>query len=195
MSDALTLALAILILIALSSAGSWLIEKTLTTKPTAREPSPEKSASPFGAWELVAAAGILTLVAAIAVPNLYHAKMAADEAYTIGALRNLNTALLQYQTTYGTLPKSLNELGPSPSDAPSRKAAGLIDKQLASGTKNGYRFVYQVSDTGEWQQGKNYSILAEPVQTSSRQLRVFRTSDDQRIEAKSLSDSEFKLLF
>jgi ketosteroid isomerase-like protein len=66
--------------------------------------------------------------------NIAQAQTAANESSAVAALRTLNTALVTYASMFGKgFPSTLGELG---------GAAGLIDATLASGTKNGYTFVY-----------------------------------------------------
>ncbi|MFQ5799894.1 MAG: M48 family metallopeptidase [Bacteroidota bacterium] len=62
------------------------------------------------------------------------AQLASNESSTIGWLTTLVTALITYESTYGSYPRGLVELGP--------KKAYLIDAELAAGSKSGYRFVY-----------------------------------------------------
>jgi len=86
---------------------------------------------------------ILIFAAAIAIPNILRARMVADEASAIGALRSINEAELKYASTYQNgFTSSLDALGgkdyqPSNCDNPL-----LIDSSLANGTEYGYAFTY-----------------------------------------------------
>ena len=74
------------------------------------------------------------IIAAIAIPNLLASRRAANEGSAIYALRKISTAETVYQSTrdtYGTL----DQLA----------ADGLIDPELASGARHGYRFKITVS--------------------------------------------------
>ncbi|HJZ63275.1 MAG TPA: DUF4349 domain-containing protein [Candidatus Acidoferrum sp.] len=110
---------------------------------------------------LVWAAGIgaaCLLLAAIFIPNLIKSKMAANESSTVGSLRTLNTATIAYTTEHGHLPLTLQSL------------EGEIDATLASGTKSGYRYIYQPY-------GNRYIISAEPVEPSKTGSRSFSTDE------------------
>jgi hypothetical protein len=61
----------------------------------------------------------------------------------VSDLRTLDTAELIYSSTYsGGFGPDLRSLGLAAGAQPSPKCAGLVDDELASGTKGGYRFTY-----------------------------------------------------
>ena len=148
-------------------------EKTLNKKEAEVE---IKKRGPSFSWlEGLIVASIVLTISAIAVPNLLRSRMAANEASAIGAVRTLNTALVTYQTEYGSFPTSLDQLasGEQP----------LIDQVLATGEKYGYRFEYRP----EWvrKDGQKifvgYSTLAKP-EDKNRGTRLYRSSDSGVIE-------------
>src|SRR5712692_3684710 len=108
----------------------------------------------------------LMIIAAIAIPNLLRAKMAANEASAVGSLRIINRAVVMYAAKYGSLPPSLAVLGPPPNGSGSANAADLIDSVLASGTKSGYAFVYMVH-------GTEYGVMANPMTEGTTGTRYF----------------------
>jgi type II secretory pathway pseudopilin PulG len=122
---------------------------------------------------------IILIVAAIAIPNLLRAKMAANEASAVGSLRTLNVATLTYSTTYGRFPTNLSNLGPTATGArASADTAGLVDPVLANGIKRGYVFHYEVSQTtglDEKNEINGYTITADPVRPGSTGQRHFFT--------------------
>jgi len=88
-------------------------------------------------------------------------KLPANEAEIAGDLRALHTACVSYGVAYGIgYPAGLSDLGPS--TKLDRHGAGLIDGELASGTKHGYGFTYA---PGKPAAGKvsMYTIHADPV--------------------------------
>jgi type IV pilus assembly protein PilA len=119
----------------------------------------------LGYLGLVALPFIL-IIAAIAIPNLLRAKMAADEASATGSVRNLISAEISYQTTN---PKAgftckLSDLG----------SAGLIDSSLVSGQKSGYVFTLQ--NCGADNEGdpiSKFQITASPATPNSSGVRAF----------------------
>ena len=53
----------------------------------------------FSLIELLIVVAIILIIAAIAIPNLLRAKMAANEASAVASLRTYNTSIVAYQTT------------------------------------------------------------------------------------------------
>ena len=52
----------------------------------------------FSLIELLIVVAIILIIAAIAIPNLLKAKMAANESSAAAAIRNINTAQVSYST-------------------------------------------------------------------------------------------------
>jgi len=75
----------------------------------------------FSLIELLIVVAIILIIASIALPNLLRAKMAANEASAVSALRMLNTKAVAHSTTYGGYPAHLTALGPA--TTPSSTAA------------------------------------------------------------------------
>jgi len=99
----------------------------------------------FSLIELLIVVAVILIIAAIAIPNLLRSRIAANEASVVGSLRTLNTSEVTYNTTYPSVgfACSLGLLGPPASGATaSSSAAGLIDSNLAGGTKSGYSFAF-----------------------------------------------------
>src|SRR5271170_3027373 len=85
----------------------------------------------------------ILIVAAIAIPNLLRARMAANEASAVGSVRIIETASISYQATYSNgFPPGLAAMGGVGTGNASCDHAQLIDPILASGQKSGYEFVY-----------------------------------------------------
>src|SRR5438309_12092922 len=97
----------------------------------------------FSLIELLIVVAIILIIAAIAIPNLLRAKIAANQASAVGSLRTLHTACIAYSTSYGTFPSALTNLGPLASSGPaSSTSADLIDSVLSGGTKSGYKLKF-----------------------------------------------------
>jgi prepilin-type N-terminal cleavage/methylation domain-containing protein len=98
----------------------------------------------FSILELLIVVGIILIVAAIAIPNLLKARVAANEASAVGSLRAIDSAQIGYLQIYpdiGTYACQLSYLGPPLGGGPANSTASdLIDVQLASGIKSGYSF-------------------------------------------------------
>ena len=92
----------------------------------------------FSLIELLIVVAIILIIAAIAIPNLLRARIAANEASAVGSIRTLNTSEVTYSSTYGTGFAPLANLGgPAPCVAAAATAC-LIDPVLTTGTKTGY---------------------------------------------------------
>lgn len=86
---------------------------------------------------------IFLILAAIAIPNLLRARMAANEASAVGALRTIDTAAITYSATYGNgFPPTLMTMDGGEIAPESCDHAHLIDQSLASGIRYGYVFTY-----------------------------------------------------
>ncbi len=95
----------------------------------------------FSLIELLIVVAIILIIAAIAVPNLIRARIAANQASAVDSLRTLDSTATAYYNTYEDgYPGSLGVLGPA--GGPSCNAAGMIDPTLASGQKSGYSFAW-----------------------------------------------------
>ena len=68
----------------------------------------------FSLIELLIVVAIILIIAAIAIPNLLRARIAANEASAVSAIRTINTAEVSYQSAYPTVGYSttLGRLGP-----------------------------------------------------------------------------------
>lgn len=113
------------------------------------------------------------IIAAIAIPNLLRARIAANEASAVGNIRTLNTAEDTYSQSYPQVgfACSLSQLGGEQSNANSL-SAGLIDKHLMSSVKSGYRFRLGGCTVAD---GKfdTYRLSAEPIQQGTSGTRSF----------------------
>src|SRR5947199_9352332 len=105
----------------------------------------------FSLIELLIVVAIILIIAAIAIPNLLRARIAANEASAAQSLRLINTAEFAYNAAYPNLGYStdLASLGGAPPCLPSSAHACLLDNVLASAIpgsagKSGYVF----ADTG-----------------------------------------------
>jgi prepilin-type N-terminal cleavage/methylation domain-containing protein len=96
----------------------------------------------FSLIELLVVVAIILIIAAIAIPNLLQARVAANESSAVSSLRTITIAQISYNDNYPTVgfAPALTNLGGTSCDTPDQNGACLIDSLLASGTKNGYTF-------------------------------------------------------
>jgi hypothetical protein len=113
----------------------------------------------------VAAIPFILIIAAIAIPNLLRAKVAANEASAVGALRTYSFALGTYSSTCPKIgfPTSLANLGHG---APGGcEHAGVLDGIFAREmpVRSGYIFHYSAGTPNNLGQATRFSISAEPM--------------------------------
>ena len=99
----------------------------------------------FSLIELLIVVAIILIIAAIAIPNLLRAKIAANEASAVGSTRTIVTAEISFSNSFQIGPTALINLqtpvGGCPAGGAAVGAACLIDSNLAGGQKSGYKFV------------------------------------------------------
>jgi len=126
----------------------------------------------FSLIELLIVVAIILIIASIAIPNLLRARMSANEASAVAAVRTINTAQISYNSAYPTVgyAGTLAALGGTNCNPPSPASACLIDTQLASGTKSGYTFTLTgVVGTP----AATYQIIAAPISPNQTGVRYF----------------------
>ena len=141
----------------------------------------------FSLIELLIVVAIILIIAAIAIPNLLRARMAANEASAVASVRTVNTAEITYRSTYPTVgfATALTNLGGALGVAcvPSSTTACLIDAVLSSNGypansgKSGYKFT---TGTGTAAVGVNigYTVLAVPITVNQTGIRAFCAEED-----------------
>lgn len=105
---------------------------------------PRRNAAGFSLIELLIVVAIILIIAAIAIPNLLRAKIAADESSAASSVRRIATAEVAYNASYPTVgyASTLAYLGgPDTGCAPSSTTACILDSVLASGSKSGYQLL------------------------------------------------------
>ncbi|HSB75603.1 MAG TPA: prepilin-type N-terminal cleavage/methylation domain-containing protein [Terriglobales bacterium] len=139
----------------------------------------------FSLIELLIVVAIILIIAAIAIPNLLRARIAANESSAVSSLRTINTAEVSYTTAYPTVGYSANlvSLGPGAGNttcgaAPASTAACLIDSVLAGGTKSGYSFGYAGAAGAAGTQLVTYGAGAIPLSFNQTGVRQFCSAED-----------------
>ncbi len=117
----------------------------------------------FSLIELLIVVAIILIIAAIAIPNLLKARIAANQASAVGSLRTIVTSEVGYQSSYGTYSATLGALGGAQPCTSSSTTACLIDQTLATATaaatpKSGYYFTYTPAAGNT-----AFTVVAEPA--------------------------------
>ncbi len=121
----------------------------------------------FSLIELLIVVSIILIIAAIAIPGLLKARIAANQSSAVESLRTILTAESSYMTTYGNYAPTILALGSPaacvPGTPPTSTQFCFIDATLAAATtaatgKSGYYFVYAPGAGNV-----TFTINAEPV--------------------------------
>jgi prepilin-type N-terminal cleavage/methylation domain-containing protein len=128
----------------------------------------------FSLVEILVVVMVLLIIAAIAIPNLVHGKMRANEAAAVASVKTINTAEYMYNTAYPEVgySSSLAKLGSNGSscDQPTSSNACLImDEALTSGIKSGY--VFEVVGDGN-KPSFGYTVNASPESSVSGRCSI-----------------------
>jgi type IV pilus assembly protein PilA len=109
----------------------------------------------FSLIELLIVVAIILIIAAIAIPNLLRARMAANESSAASAIRAIGSAETGYYSAYPTIGYAvqLQDLGRTEPCTPAPTHACLLDDNLAtavpgSGGHSGYSFLATGIDLG-----------------------------------------------
>jgi prepilin-type N-terminal cleavage/methylation domain-containing protein len=134
----------------------------------------------FSLIELLIVVAIILIIAAIAIPNLLRAKMAANESSAVGSLRTINTGEITYSSSYPTVgyAAALVNLGGVSPCTPSPVTGCVIDSVLAGGNKSGYNFT-AVGSGGP--PATQYYATAVPVTQNQTGIRSFCSFEDATI--------------
>jgi len=136
----------------------------------------------FSLIELLIVVAIILIIAAIAIPNLLRARMAANESSAVGSIRSINTAEVMFNSTYpatGFSP-TLVALGGTAPCVPLVTNACLIDSVLSAGVKSGYNF----AAPGDGKTPSvSYSVGGWPVTVNQTGIRSFCSFEDAVVRA------------
>jgi type IV pilus assembly protein PilA len=135
----------------------------------------------------------ILIIAAIAIPNLLRARMAANEASAVGSLRSYQYAMGAYASKCPKIgfPKSLVNLGEGRGDC---ERANLLDGSLGEDQpiKSGYYFHSMAAEPDDVGQVTSFAITADPVSPSTGvrhfyidQTGVIRWTTNQPADAGS----------
>jgi type IV pilus assembly protein PilA len=136
----------------------------------------------FSLIELLIVVAIILIIAAIAIPNLLRARIAANESAAASGIRTINTGEVSYNSTYPTVGYSLTlaALGPGGAAAacpapPTAATACVIDGVLASGIKQGFTYTFVANASVP---SVGYQITNNPTQLNQTGVRSFCSFED-----------------
>jgi type IV pilus assembly protein PilA len=119
----------------------------------------------FSLIELMIVVAVIMIIAALAVPQLLRARMAANESAAVSALRTLATQEANYDSAWGPgFSPTLAAMGPpSPGNPATAAKADLVDQVLASGLRGGYQFLYTPLIPSGGTAPTGYTVNANPI--------------------------------
>jgi type IV pilus assembly protein PilA len=121
---------------------------------------------------------IFLILAAIAIPNLLRARMAANESSAVGAVRSLVVSEVRYASLHPHqgYTCSLSDLA----------QAASIRGPLASGQKNGYVFELTGCSAGtEGGANVKYQVVAYPLRVNQTGVRAFCSDESDLVRVDS----------
>ena len=129
----------------------------------------------FSLIELLIVIAIILIILAVAMPKLSQSRKYAQEMAALQAIKTIHQAETMYYSQYGKYAGSLAELGPpTAGGASGAGAADLIQEDLATGEKQGYKFTITASPGG-------YVINANPMAFGTNGSRTFWSDQSMAI--------------
>jgi hypothetical protein len=130
---------------------------------------------------------ILFVLIVAALPDFYSTTRGSRAAAAVDALRKINSAQVSYASTYPQgFSTTLAALGPPiGGTAPSASAAGLIDRDLASGAQNEYTFRYTPAARDAAGKTTTYTLTATPTEPECTRWKRFFTDQTGTIHVTS----------
>jgi len=142
----------------------------------------------YGAFAIIP---FILIIAAIAIPNLLRARMAANESSAVHLVKEINTAEGMYRTAYPDVgfTCTLSNLGGNKSSAPSSDQAQLLEDRVTSGEVHGYRLELRNCVNSE-ADGHKYQVVAYPVVRHQTGVRTFCSDESGvvRVDAGGSAD-------
>jgi type II secretory pathway pseudopilin PulG len=164
--------------------GTAEVRENLAFIPVSVPEGPESQSVRFGLiresgqWKLLSV-GLLLLDIPAMGRQWEESDRQARERSAIGALRQIASALKSYQSAYGKLPETLDQLGPPVQNGLSPEAAGLLASELAKGLAGGYRFRYAIvpangeGDESDRDKAAGFTLAATPAEYGKDGRRSF----------------------
>jgi type IV pilus assembly protein PilA len=122
----------------------------------------------FSLIELLIVVAIILVIAAIAIPNLMRARMAANDSSAAGSIHAINAAEVAYFGSYENVgfPLTLTPLGGAQPCSPSIATSCFLDNNLATNGggngKSGYSFAATGSATSGSPNNNQFYATATP---------------------------------
>ncbi len=126
---------------------------------------------------------IILIVAAIAIPNLLRARMAANESSAVASVRLITTAQITHQVAHPETGYacSLSEISPDE----------ISDTALLIGQKNGYRFeIRNCAPENPGGPNSKYRVVAYPFSVNQTGVKAFCADESAVIKVDSAGSAQ-----
>ena len=126
---------------------------------------------------------IMLIIAAIAIPNLLRARMAANESSAVASVRTLVTAERSYSTAHPNqgYTCTLSDLA----------GDHLINSALASGQRSGYKFeLLNCTPDTSGSANLRFQVVAHPVTANQSGVRAFCSDESALIKVDSVGSAQ-----
>ena len=141
----------------------------------------------YGAFAIIP---FILIIAAIAIPNLLRARIAANESSAVHLVSEINTAEITYRSAYPDVgfTCTLSNLGGNKSSAASSDQAQLLEDRVTSGEVHGYRF--ELRNCVNSEAAHKYQVVAYPVVSPQTGMRAFCSDETAmiRVDASGSAD-------
>jgi hypothetical protein len=125
-----------------------------------------------GNWKLLSLGVLLLDLPALEV-EWDESEIEATEKDALESLKDVASAVDSYRNKYLRLPESLANLASPARGKPNAEAAGLLDSDLAKGSKNGYAFRYVIAGASDLGAPAKYELSATPLRYGRTGRRSF----------------------
>lgn len=125
-----------------------------------------------GDWKLLSL-GVLLLDLPALEAEWDESEIEATEKDALESLKDIAAAVDSYRNKYPHLPESLAKLASPARGKPTPEAAGLLDSDLAKGSKNGYVFRYVIVGANDVGAPAKYELSATPLRYGRTGRRSF----------------------
>jgi type II secretory pathway pseudopilin PulG len=142
----------------------------------------------YGAFAIIP---FILIIAAIAIPNLLRARIAANESSAVHLVSEINSAEVTYRTTYPDVgfTCTLSHLGGNKSSSPSPDQAQLLEDRVSSGEEHGYRFELRNCVNSE-AEGHKYQVVAYPAVSPQTGMRAFCSDETQVVKVNASGSAD-----
>ena len=123
-------------------------------------------------WKLLSLGVLLLDLPALEV-EWDESEIEATEKDALESLKMIAEAIESYRSKYPHLPESLANLASPAHGKPNAEAAGLLDADLAKGTKDGYTFRYVIAGASDVGAPAKYELSATPLRYGRTGRRSF----------------------